>query len=95
MRIRWLVCYDVSDPARLRKVYRTLRGWGEWVQLSIFRCELSEREKVRLRGELDEVIHHDEDQVLFVDLGPAEGRGASAIESLGRVLEERKRLLVL
>jgi CRISPR-associated protein Cas2 len=38
----------------------------------------------RLKAELAEVIHHTEDQVLFVDLGPAEGRGDRVITALGR-----------
>ena len=33
---------------------------------------------------LSEIIHHGEDQVLFVDLGPAEGRGDSVITALGK-----------
>jgi CRISPR-associated protein Cas2 len=39
---------------------------------------------VQLRAELSGVIHHDQDQVLFVDLGPAEGRGDRVITALGR-----------
>ena len=29
-------------------------------------------------------VHHDEDQVLFIDLGPAEGRGDRVITALGK-----------
>jgi CRISPR-associated protein Cas2 len=94
MRHQWLVCYDIVDPIRLRKVYRTLRGYGDWLQFSIFRCELSDRERVVLRGLLAEVVQHDVDQVMFVDLGPAEGRGDTAIESLGRPVLQKKRVLV-
>ena len=43
-----------------------------------------------LRNLLSEELNHDEDQVLFVYLGPADGRGAEAIEGLGRPLVERK-----
>ncbi len=38
----------------------------------------------RLRAELAEIIHHDKDQVLFVDLGPTEGRGDRVITALGK-----------
>ncbi len=31
---------------------------------------------VRLRAEPADIIHHDEDQVLFIDLGPTGGRAA-------------------
>lgn len=33
---------------------------------------------------LRKVIHHGEDQVLVVNLGPSEGRARDAIEALGR-----------
>jgi CRISPR-associated protein Cas2 len=33
---------------------------------------------------LAEIIHQDDDQVLFVDLGPSEGRGDRAITALGK-----------
>jgi CRISPR-associated protein Cas2 len=38
----------------------------------------------RCRSQLSEIIHHEEDQVLFVDLGPAEGRGDRVITALGK-----------
>ena len=38
----------------------------------------------RVRAELAAIVHHDEDQVLFVDLGPAEGRGDRVITALGK-----------
>ena len=40
--------------------------------------------KQDLNYALREVIKHDEDQVLFVTLGPAEGRGDRVITALGR-----------
>jgi CRISPR-associated protein Cas2 len=33
---------------------------------------------------LSEIIKHNEDQVLFVDLGPTEGRGERVISALGQ-----------
>jgi len=84
MRQTYIVSYDVCDPKRLRKVFKTMRGYGDPLQLSVFQCELSPRELVELRRDLGKIIHHTEDQVLFIDLGPTEGRGAGAIASLGR-----------
>jgi CRISPR-associated protein Cas2 len=84
MRQAYVVCYDVSDPKRLRKVFKVLRGYGQHVQLSVFRCDLDETKLVQLKQKLRAVIHHDEDQVLFIDMGPADGRAVGAITSLGR-----------
>lgn len=95
MRQAYIVTYDVSDQKRLRRVFKIMRGYGEHLQLSVFRCELSDRELVELRAKLTEVVHHEQDQVLFVDMGPAEGRGFAAIRSLGRAYKppERRALI--
>lgn len=84
MRHRYLVAYDVSDPGRLRRVYKTLNGYGDPLQYSVFRCDLSDAEKMKLKEALVGLIHHVEDRVMIVDLGPADGRGAWAFEYLGR-----------
>lgn len=84
MRQAYVITYDVSDDKRLRKVYRVMKGYGEHIQLSVFRCELDARELVELRVRLSREIHHLEDQVLFIDMGPADGRGLDSIASLGR-----------
>lgn len=84
MRSSYLVCYDISDDKRLRKVFKTMRGWGDHLQFSVFECQLTGMDLVRLRAELGEIIHHQEDQVLFVLLGPAEGRGERVITALGK-----------
>ncbi len=84
MRQTYVVSYDVSSPKRLRKVFKTLRGYGDHVQLSVFRCELSAREFVELRSKLLAIVHQEQDQVLFVDVGPVEGRGAVSIRAIGK-----------
>ncbi len=67
---RWrLVCYDVRDPKRYRKVFKILRGTGRSVQYSIFRCRLDQREAEQLRWRLAEVMAP-EDSLLIVDLCP-------------------------
>ena len=84
MRSCYLVCYDVSNDKRLRKVFRVLRDYGDHLQYSIFECQLNASDLIRLRTELAGIIHHLEDQVLFVNLGPVEGRGERVITSLGK-----------
>ena len=69
MRQYVLVSYDVSDPKRLRRTYRLMRGYGEHIQLSVFLCQLSDRDLVVLREKLSDIIHHGEDQVIMVRLG--------------------------
>lgn len=83
MRQSYLVCYDIADDKRLRKVFQTMRGYGDHLQFSVFECQLTQTDLARCRSELGKIIHHDEDQVLFIHLGPAEGRGERVISALG------------
>lgn len=84
MRHTYLVTYDVSDDKRLARVLKTMRGFGQHLQYSVFECDLSQADLARCRYRLSEIIDHREDQVLFVDLGPADGRGDRVITALGR-----------
>ncbi|MDB6155896.1 MAG: CRISPR-associated protein Cas2 [Chthoniobacteraceae bacterium] len=83
MRTSYIVTYDICDPKRLRKAFHTCKAYGTHLQLSVFECDLSEAEFVKLKRELEEVIKHDEDQILFVALGATETRGKRLIESIG------------
>ena len=83
MRKTFLVCYDIANDLRLRKVHKTMRGFGDHLQYSVFECQFTTTDLVRCRHALARIIHHTEDQVLFVDLGPSEGRGDRVITSLG------------
>lgn len=84
MRNSFIVCYDICDPKRLRQVFKIMRGWGDHLQYSVFECQLTKMDAARLRAQLSEVIHHTEDQVLFVNLGPTEGRGDRVISAIGK-----------
>jgi len=95
MRRAYLVTYDVCDAKRLRQVFKTMRAHGDHLQYSVFRCELNRSELVLLRDTLDEIIHHEEDQVLFIDLGPITGRGTTCIEALGKKYTPLDRCVVV
>src|SRR5262249_30637126 len=64
-RTRYLVSYDVCDPKRLRKVARSLEGFGVRLQYSVFECPLDDLRLAKLKAELQPLLNHDEDQVLF------------------------------
>ena len=83
MRNTYIVCYDICDDKRLRKVFKIMRDFGDHLQYSVFECQLTAIDLAKCRHELSEIIKHDEDQVLFIDLGPTEGRGERVITALG------------
>jgi CRISPR/Cas system-associated endoribonuclease Cas2 len=57
---------------------------GDHLQYSVFECQLTPTDLARCRAALAAIIHHTEDQVLFVNLGPAEGRRDRVIAALGK-----------
>lgn len=91
----WIVTYDVADQKRWRRVFRIMKGRGEWLQLSVFQCRLSRRGMVELRAALGEVVNNNQDHVLFLDLGPAE-EVKPRVSSLGKIFEavERRPVIV-
>ena len=84
MRNRYIVTYDISEDDRRTRVHNTLRGYGDHIQYSVFRCDLSERERVAMRAQLHPLIDHAIDQILMIDLGPVDGRAATCVEAIGR-----------
>jgi CRISPR-associated protein Cas2 len=68
----YVVTYDIADPKRWRAIFALMKGYGEWLQLSVFQCRLSRRRHAELIATVDEIIHHAEDHVLIIDLGPAD-----------------------
>ena len=91
----YLVTYDISDPSRWRRVFRTMKGYGERLQLSVWQCRLSETRRIEMAMALEEHIDPAEDHVLVFDLGPAAGTGPK-VESFGKAyetIERRARIL--
>ncbi len=87
MRRLYIVTYDISHPKRLRKVFKTLKGFGDHLQLSVFRCDIDDGQRIRLEARLRDIIESDEDQVIFVDLGQTDGR-RHVMTALGRPMLE-------
>jgi CRISPR-associated protein Cas2 len=79
-----LVCYDISDPKRLRKVANACQDYGMRRQYSVFLCRLSATDFVRLRSRLYDLIDLEADQVLFI---PLCGKCVNQIEAIGRPTE--------
>ncbi len=84
MRNVYLVCYDIADEKRLQRTYKKMLGFGDPLQYSVFRCELSPVEKQLLKQALWEILNLDQDRVMVVDLGPAGARGDRCVEFWGQ-----------
>lgn len=86
----YIVVYDIGNDRRWRRVYKTMQGFGEWLQLSVFQCRLSRKRRAELETRLREIVKSEEDHVLLIDIGPAE-RTELLIESLGRTYAKLER----
>lgn len=95
MRRHYVVTYDISDDKRRSQVFKTLYGFGDHAQYSVFFCELTEQELVRLRSTLRALINHFEDQILFVDFGRATRSLDHRLDVLGKAYVPPSRCLVV
>lgn len=94
-RQRYLVCYDICHPRRLRRVEKTVRAFGTRLQFSVFECLLDGVNLQKLRGLLADIINTDHDQVMFVTLGPAAGTSSFRIDTMGLPYMVRSRVVIL
>ncbi|MCB2262795.1 MAG: CRISPR-associated endonuclease Cas2 [Candidatus Thiosymbion ectosymbiont of Robbea hypermnestra] len=79
----YIVTYDISEPGRWRRIFKLMKGYGEWLQLSVFQCRLTPVQHAELIALLDGLLHHAEDHVILIDLGPAD-KVVPRIVSLGK-----------
>jgi len=94
----YVVSYDIMEPKRLCRVHRAMKGFGEPVHYSVFRCDLTPKGRVEMVAALTDLIQQDEDRIMIIDLGPVDGRVEERIEFLGmhpeQKEEERKVIIV-
>ena len=95
MRSRYFVTYDITDDARRTAVYKALRGFGDHLQYSVFRCDLSDLQRAVLIATVGALIDHAEDQILIIDLGPVEGRADTCVSALGKPYSNPQRRVII
>lgn len=94
-RRNYIVTYDISDDKRRTKIFRLLHGFGDHAQYSVFFCQLNKQELLKLKGRMAPLIHHREDQVLIVDLGPGHNPLESSIECMGKAYNPPTRVFII
>ncbi|HOI54066.1 MAG TPA: CRISPR-associated endonuclease Cas2 [Phycisphaerae bacterium] len=95
MRNRYLVAYDISDDKRRTAIFKALMANGDHVQFSVFLCDLSDMELAALQGDLAQYVNQRQDQVIFLDLGPAESGLCSRLQCLGQAYSPPTRCTVI
>jgi CRISPR-associated protein Cas2 len=90
----YIVSYDIANERRWRRVFKLMRGYGQWLQLSVFQCRLTARRRAEMARRLEEVIHAHDDHVLILDLGQAD-KVDPRVESLGKTFAPVKRTAIV
>lgn len=88
MRRCYLVCYDVCEAKRLRRIHKLMKAYGEPWQYSVFYCTLRAIDRVRLENAAREILNLKEDQLLIVDLGSNEDAARESAKVVGQSLPE-------
>jgi CRISPR-associated protein Cas2 len=96
MRHCYIVVYDISDKKRVKKVFKTMKEFGDHTQLSVFLCRLDLKSFREMQKKLNAVIEEEEDQIIFFNLGPENMLPRMDITHMGRspVLETRNAIIV-
>lgn len=90
----YLVAYDIRDPKRWRRVFRVMKGYGEWLQLSVFQCRMSRKRHAELIALLDGIFQHDDDHVVLIDVGAVKAVEPKVV-SLGKDFQPVERSPVI
>lgn len=61
----FVICYDIANDRRRRRVDKVLSGYGYRVQESVFEAELDERRFLEARRKLAKEIDETEDNLRF------------------------------
>lgn len=59
-----ILVYDFNEK-RVAKALKIARKYLHWVQNSVFEGEISEANYKKLKIELQNIMHHDEDSIIF------------------------------
>jgi len=55
-----IISYDIPNDRRRTKIHDALKDYGAWVQYSVFECDLTKKEFLKLRQRLKELLSDDE-----------------------------------
>ena len=66
----YLAAYDISEPKRLRKALKVLKGFSTGGQKSVFECPLAPVEIDVLLKKVKKVINREEDRFFLIHLEP-------------------------
>lgn len=60
-----VISYDIEDDRRRTKVMKTLKNFGQWVQYSVFECDLTKEQYLKLSRRLEKLIDSRRDSIRY------------------------------
>ena len=60
-----VVSYDIPEDKRRTKIHKILKSYGQWMQYSVFECNLTEMQYAKLRSRLNKLIKPEQDSIRF------------------------------
>jgi CRISPR-associated protein Cas2 len=63
-----VISYDVPEDKRRTQIHKVLKSYGQWMQFSVFECNLTETEYAKLRVRLQKLIKPEQDSIRFYTL---------------------------
>ena len=60
-----IISYDISEDKRRTKIHNVLKSYGQWVQYSVFECDLTPAQYAKLRSRLAKLIDNQTDSIRF------------------------------
>jgi len=56
-----VISYDIKDDKRRNRIFKALKNFGQWMQYSVFECEVDKMNFLKLKDRLDCLIDAEED----------------------------------
>ena len=60
-----VVSYDIPEDKRRTKIHSVLKSYGQWMQLSVFECDITLTQYAKVRSRLSKLIKPDTDSVQY------------------------------
>jgi CRISPR-associated protein Cas2 len=91
-RALYVIAYDIPSDRRRTRVHKTLCGFGQWTQYSLFECHLTDKELLTLRNKLDKILEPEEDSLRFYPLCVA---CLTKVETVGSDKPKEKQVFIV
>ncbi len=87
----YIVAYYIPSDRRRKMVHKTLSGFGQWTQYSLFELFLTDKEFILLQSKLEKQISPDKDSVRFYPLCAA---CLKQVETVGSPMPKEPKVFV-